>query len=270
MDKCPGLIGGLSDDSKSCNIPAAITDNFVINSKLTTKLNALPGNNPVTGFGSTPAPPPSNPGNSPNGGSSTTKTAAAPTSSASPAQSPSTSSGAPKKPIVPSTPITTADATNPTPDPYGSPATTSTAPASTETADLVNGTTSAAPDIAGWSSQGCYADKLGVGRVMSGIKFASVGKVSTSGCVAYCDKKGYTMAGTEYGGQCFCANSLSESNLLSDSMCDMKCEGDATEICGGHLSLTVYKKANGARRRRGLDVHAAHRRLMHMPRSFKA
>jgi hypothetical protein len=270
MDKCPGLIGGLSDDSKSCNIPAAIPDNFVIDSKLTTKLNALPGNNPVTGFGSTPASPPSNPGNSPSGGSSTTKPVAAPATSSSAPQNRPTSSGEPKKAIVPSTPITTADATNPTSDLYGSPATTSTAPASTDTADLVNGTSSAAPDIAGWSSQGCFADKLGAGRVMSGIKFANVGQVSTSKCVAYCDKKGYTMAGTEYGAQCFCANSLSESNLLSDSMCDMKCEGDATEICGGKQSLTVYKKANGARRRRGLDIHAAHRRHMHMPRFFKA
>jgi hypothetical protein len=106
---------------------------------------------------------------------------------------------------------------------------------------------------------------------MTGIAFANVGgRVSTTNCVAYCDKNGYSMAGTEFGGQCFCANKLNVATLLTDDQCDMKCEGDATENCGGPLALTVYRKTGGARRRSGIDAHSARRRHMHVPRSFQA
>jgi len=70
-----------------------------------------------------------------------------------------------------------------------------------------------------------------------------------TGCIAYCDAKGFSMAGTEYAGQCFCGNELVNSSLLSECVCDMKCEGDATQTCGGGLALSVYSKTNSLRRR---------------------
>ena len=89
-------------------------------------------------------------------------------------------------------------------------------------------------------------------RVLSGITFADLGngQVTTTGCVSYCDSNGYSIAGTEYGGQCFCGNSLaSSSQQLAASSCDMPCEGDASQICGGGLALSVYEKSGGMRRR---------------------
>ena len=47
MDKCPGLIGGLSDPSTSCNIPSPVDE------VISGTLSALPGNNPVVGWGKT-------------------------------------------------------------------------------------------------------------------------------------------------------------------------------------------------------------------------
>jgi hypothetical protein len=47
IDTCPGLIGGLNDPSTSCNIPSAVDE------VITGTLSALPGNNPVVGWGKT-------------------------------------------------------------------------------------------------------------------------------------------------------------------------------------------------------------------------
>ena len=95
----------------------------------------------------------------------------------------------------------------------------------------------------GWSSAGCYLDAINP-RSLSGITFAWYGSaVTSSGCAKYCDSEGYSMAGTENGGQCFCGNSLVQSEQESSSDCSMACEGSASEICGGAARLSVFKKS---------------------------
>jgi WSC domain len=82
-------------------------------------------------------------------------------------------------------------------------------------------------------------------RSLSGITFANYGsKITSSGCAAYCVQKGYSIAGTEYAGQCFCGNQLVGSQKAAESVCNMPCEGNATEICGGSAALSVFA-ANG-------------------------
>jgi hypothetical protein len=94
-------------------------------------------------------------------------------------------------------------------------------------------------------------------RVLSGIQFADlgIGEVTTTGCVAYCDAAGYSIAGTEWAGQCFCGNSLaSASTKVADDLCNMACQGDGTQLCGGGLTLTVYTKDGSAwKEKRGSD-----------------
>lgn len=93
---------------------------------------------------------------------------------------------------------------------------------------------------------------------MTGIEFADIGnhEVTNTKCVAYCDAKGYSMAGTEYGGQCFCANTLtSGSSQLDDGKCDMACEGDGSETCGGSLALSVYSKSGASKKRFNRHLH---------------
>jgi hypothetical protein len=126
-------------------------------------------------------------------------------------------------------------------------------PSSTATANATS------HSIPGWSAYGCFSDKLGSGnRALSGVTFANIGngQVTNDKCTAYCDTKGFTIAGTEYGGQCFCGNALVGSSELTEDNCDMPCEGDGEQICGGHLTLTVYKKNGSARKRRHLSAHA--------------
>jgi hypothetical protein len=73
-----------------------------------------------------------------------------------------------------------------------------------------------------------------------------------TGCVAFCDAKGYTIAGTEYAGQCFCGNTLGSASVkVGDGLCNMVCEGDKTQLCGGGLKLTVYEKGGSGSWKRG-------------------
>lgn len=101
---------------------------------------------------------------------------------------------------------------------------------------------------AGWTAAGCYSDALG-SRALSGITFASINApLTTANCAAYCAKNGYSMAGTEYGAQCFCGNELNGSTKEADSDCKMACEGDSAQMCGGSLRLNVVSSKAVKRR----------------------
>lgn len=101
--------------------------------------------------------------------------------------------------------------------------------------------------VSGWTYTGCYLDKTE--RVLTGVKFANIGnkQVTSSKCASYCEAKGFSIAGTEYGGQCFCGNKLVGSKQLSETQCNMPCEGNAKETCGGPDALSVYTKAKAKR-----------------------
>ena len=55
-----------------------------------------------------------------------------------------------------------------------------------------------------------------------------------------CAANGWTMAGTEYGGQCFCGNQLVGSSKADEAKCNMPCDGNAGQTCGGSMVLSVW------------------------------
>ncbi|KAG6815651.1 hypothetical protein H0H87_012650, partial [Tephrocybe sp. NHM501043] len=60
-------------------------------------------------------------------------------------------------------------------------------------------------------------------------------------CVATCASQNYTLAGTEYGTECYCGNSLVEGAVLgTESTCNKPCGGNITQACGGANRLSVY------------------------------
>ncbi|KAJ5632965.1 hypothetical protein N7490_009304 [Penicillium lividum] len=98
--------------------------------------------------------------------------------------------------------------------------------------------------VIGWSYLGCYSDNKST-RALTGIQFADLGidNVTSTGCMEYCGNAGFSLAGTEYAGQCFCGNKMKGSSKIAANECDMNCEGDASQICGGSLALSVFEKA---------------------------
>ena len=107
----------------------------------------------------------------------------------------------------------------------------------------------------GWVAAGCFSDSST--RAIANVGWWGV-PITSSGCAKFCDSTGYSYAGTENSGQCFCGNALTGSTKLDDSKCDMACAGGDGEICGGGWALSVFKKSSSARRRSHL-----HRRGIH-------
>lgn len=102
------------------------------------------------------------------------------------------------------------------------------------------GSAVALPD--GWSYKGCY------GEGSSGRAFLKQQPDSPAltieSCVTACIDLGYSVAGMEYGVQCFCDDYLRNgAPLVADSDCNMACNGDAAEDCGAGNHLSVYSNA---------------------------
>ncbi|CAO1634803.1 unnamed protein product [Sympodiomycopsis kandeliae] len=87
--------------------------------------------------------------------------------------------------------------------------------------------------------QGCYQEPTG-GRALPNSVTVKGGN-TISGCRAACSAAGFSVAGAEYGAECWCNNGLgSGSKKVSDDFCSMPCAGKADETCGGPSLLSVY------------------------------
>lgn len=96
----------------------------------------------------------------------------------------------------------------------------------------------ALPD--GWSYEGCINESWGV-RVLNGFSFSSQANTPLL-CITNCAKRGFKLAGTEFGDECYCANELSGNggNVVPDSYCKKPCAGDGSEVCGDAWYLSFY------------------------------
>ncbi|OIW33738.1 WSC-domain-containing protein [Coniochaeta ligniaria NRRL 30616] len=233
MDKCPGLIGGLNKDAPSCNIQSPVSE------QVDGLLTKLPGNNPVSGWGVGSAP------------------------AAVPVDTPAASSAAPAPTDAPAVSSDSTSTVWETVTEWNTATVTpGAAPTTTGTPIAVNGTDSTLPDIAGFKYAGCFKD--GRDRALAGEVRPNLGQVTNTNCITYCKSKGWALAGTEYGGQCYCGNSLAGSELLEESACATPCEGEGSETCGGGWALSVYSADGSAtvvsKVRRHLHNHLAHHR----------
>ncbi|KAI0154753.1 putative glyoxal oxidase [Xylariaceae sp. FL1272] len=93
--------------------------------------------------------------------------------------------------------------------------------------------------IANWTHIGCYSEGT-TGRALTYGANVAGSQMSAKTCTAACQAAGYILAGTEYGGECYCGNEISNDGAPADDGCDMKCNGNSTEICGGSNRLNVY------------------------------
>ncbi|KAH6711606.1 hypothetical protein BKA61DRAFT_554745 [Leptodontidium sp. MPI-SDFR-AT-0119] len=103
-------------------------------------------------------------------------------------------------------------------------------------------TTNPGPGL--WAFSGCYTEGT-TGRALD-HGLAVVGgsnNMSVSNCVAACQGAGYSLAGVEYSGECYCDNSIVNGATLAPegvSGCSMLCNGNFSEFCGGSSRLDVY------------------------------
>nr|XP_019051361.1 hypothetical protein I302_01810 [Kwoniella bestiolae CBS 10118]OCF30291.1 hypothetical protein I302_01810 [Kwoniella bestiolae CBS 10118] len=101
---------------------------------------------------------------------------------------------------------------------------------------------------AGWISGGCYADTSSK-RVLNGNIFESKPDMTYASCIAICVRKGYTLAGVEYGTQCFCGTALVSPSPAANSECNRPCSGDKNAMCGGYNRISILQNSQASSRR---------------------
>jgi hypothetical protein len=92
----------------------------------------------------------------------------------------------------------------------------------------------------GWVNDGCWVDGLN-GRILQN-QLADSTANSVQVCVNQCASSGFTIAGVEYGVQCFCGNAIYYGGVpaATQSDCSTPCPGNATETCGAGNRINLY------------------------------
>lgn len=82
---------------------------------------------------------------------------------------------------------------------------------------------------------GCYTDTstraLPVNLLWNGA--------TVEACISIAKTQGFKYAGVQYGTQCFAGDVLGYTEVPQD--CDMPCQSDPQEICGGVWANSVYR-----------------------------
>ncbi|CCC06458.1 hypothetical protein SMACR_04850 [Sordaria macrospora] len=100
------------------------------------------------------------------------------------------------------------------------------------------------PGVNGFSHLGCYSEGT-TGRTLTFAVGTIPGATMTvDKCTAACNTSGYKYAGVEFGGECFCGNRISNGGAPATSGCNMLCNGNTTEFCGGGNRLNIYIKGD--------------------------
>ncbi|KAM7219302.1 WSC domain containing protein [Rhypophila decipiens] len=99
----------------------------------------------------------------------------------------------------------------------------------------------------GYKYHGCYnettalQDTSGARALYNGKNEVKPGEMTVQRCQTFCNDGQFRYAGLEFSKECWCAQQLSGiSAKLDDEECDMPCDGDKSQVCGGALKLTVY------------------------------
>lgn len=91
-----------------------------------------------------------------------------------------------------------------------------------------------------WTTRGCYIDDVDT-RTLPVPLAIDPSVFSVDSCTTACGAAGYTVAGLEYGNECYCGYEVPEQQADAHD-CDIVCPtGPGT--CGGLLRLDVYSSA---------------------------
>lgn len=137
-------------------------------------------------------------------------------------------------------------------EPRGNSSSSSSAPVSTVASSTAGGvatSTSVSTSVptqtglpAGWAYQGCWWDNKNGGRALT-TQIPDSAANSPGWCIQQCEAAGFSVAGTEYGVQCFCGDYLVNGNTqAAEADCNMACPGDASAKCGAGNRLSLYTK----------------------------
>ncbi|TFK31513.1 WSC domain-containing protein [Crucibulum laeve] len=122
--------------------------------------------------------------------------------------------------------------------------------ATTTTTTVAHGPTPTISFPPGWNFQGCFVDPVNPTRALQHQVTVPGGNTPT-GCVNACVAAGWTVAGVEFGSECWCDDYMPydfmTSGSFTNSDCNMPCSGDTTKACGAGNRIQLYVNFNNAR-----------------------
>jgi len=83
----------------------------------------------------------------------------------------------------------------------------------------------------------CFIDQIP--RELDAFQINLPGRLTLEKCIALCNIKEYKYAGMQYANQCFCDNHYPAVEIPQFD-CDMLCDGDDSQFCGGYWKMNVY------------------------------
>ncbi|KAF7311441.1 Glycoside hydrolase [Mycena kentingensis (nom. inval.)] len=122
-------------------------------------------------------------------------------------------------------------------------ATTTTTPTTTAatTTTAVTTTTAATTATGGWALATACAVDTSPHRLNAYSTTLSTN--TPANCQAVCQGRGYSIAAVEYGNECYCGNSFSSTPPTAAAAdCNMKCAGDASQLCGSGWRMQIYTR----------------------------
>ncbi|KAL9074517.1 MAG: hypothetical protein Q9157_004376 [Trypethelium eluteriae] len=106
---------------------------------------------------------------------------------------------------------------------------------------ISNPTVAAAPLASNYV--GCASDLVSGSRTLANASF-SASNMTIETCATFCTVTNYYgLYGLEYSGECYCGDALLNGGAYlpaSDTSCDLRCNGNDVEVCGGTGRLSVY------------------------------
>ncbi|KAF7548473.1 hypothetical protein G7Z17_g7032 [Cylindrodendrum hubeiense] len=99
------------------------------------------------------------------------------------------------------------------------------------------------PIASGWRNLGCFQDSIS--RTLLGARPADYlrGAMSNDLCIQHCSSRGYSIAGTEDGQECWCGTAIrSDAVRLPENYCGTPCQGGSETVCGGSWAVMVYNR----------------------------
>ncbi|KAJ8065071.1 hypothetical protein OCU04_005784 [Sclerotinia nivalis] len=96
--------------------------------------------------------------------------------------------------------------------------------------------------ISDYSPMGCYSDLGPNGRTLAWRQDQIPdANLTIEACLHACKEGGYAFAGVEYSQECYCGVVLGNGTAkVDESNCQMTCNGNTTELCGGAANIYLY------------------------------
>jgi len=98
---------------------------------------------------------------------------------------------------------------------------------------------SPSPLPSGYKWLGCYVENSSGPRQLTYEAYDDASNTPQL-CATTCKTANYTISGTEYSSQCWCADAV-PSQAAASSQCNMACTGDAYQPCGGTWRADVVQ-----------------------------